>query len=249
MRPCWDRDPARRPTFEEIYAQFESGAVDFPGGERSGTEVLLREIHQHEMVVREALSHAAESVNAVFELRAKPATEAGIQETLTQQARAGDVMRMTRLLMAHLDKANVNGKDSAGFAPLHAAVESSRMIVVQFLMKIESVDKNVRNAEGHTPLMEAVKQVNPRMVAYLAQGEGVDVNAQNGRGLTALHLAELLARDEHEEMARALTLGKGLRTDVADATGKTPFQGSARILGILAEKPPQPESGKRHRKE
>ena len=216
---CWAREPSERPTFEEIYAKFESVSVMFPQAEARGVKVLIHEIQQQERIVKNAVTTAAENLNDILRMRSQQMDKGKIQNLLTQYAREGKVVEITKLLTAYLHLADVNGVDYYGMTPLHTAVMADSLLVVQYLTRIKAVDKNCRDKDGNTPLMVAVKNGNVRMVLYLAQAHGVNPNLQNNLGQTALHIVGTLPRDQQKELLKALARASDLDVDVVDNKG------------------------------
>jgi serine/threonine protein kinase len=234
IQQCWDADPAQRPTFEQIYAQFAAFSVSFPDTKPEGTAILAHEVADDELIVDNAVVDLANEINEMLALRRAPRDPADLQDQLTQAAAAGDVYAMSMLLTAHVHVISVNGRDAAGVPPLHAAVRAGSLVAVEFLTRIEQADANVRDAEQNTPLIAAAKYGQPRILGYLAQCARVDVNLQNAYGWTALHVVGLLDPGWHAPMLAALALAKDVRADLEDWDGKRPFAGHQQAIDEFA---------------
>ena len=248
IRQCWDRDPQRRPTFEEIYTKFANSSVMFPQTEPRGTAVLIHEIEQQERIVQSAVKAAADNLNQILEMRRQPMEIQNVQNLLTQRAREGNVVEITKILAAYLQNADINGRDSSGVTPLHAAIAAKQLLVVQYIMRIKVADKNIRDQNDNTPLMAAVLSNNQRIVTYLVQCNGVDINLQNDRGMTALHCAATLtSRDAQIAMVNALCLAnQAIDTSICDSQGHKAFARDREIMNIIekAEKEKAKRRGK-----
>jgi serine/threonine protein kinase len=236
VQQCWDRDPERRPTFDDIYKQFESHAVSFSGCDASAVDALVHEIHQFENIAQNAISTAADDINAVIALRASGMNKASISAALVKAAVAGDVYRITLLIGAFLNHADVNASDQTGLSPLHAAARSGQVLVVQYLLTLGSVDPNLVDPDGFTPLMAAVRFQQNRVVRLLVLAKGVNVNQQDTRGCTALHLATRIERNAQREVLAELAKCPAIETDIADATGKRPFDGAPELAQFFTTK-------------
>jgi serine/threonine protein kinase len=246
IKQCWDEDPARRPTFDEIYTRFENHSVSFPQTENRGVDILIHEIHQHEEIINNAITAAANNLNEVIALRKEAKSQGEIQNLLTKSAREGDLGMLTKLVAAYLEKADLNAKDASGLYPLHAAVMQGQLLVVQYLLKLKSTNKNIRDAEENTPLITAVKHKQVRIAGFLAQWPDVDVNAQNHSKQTALHLISKLEPAIQPSMAKALSVNHGFKLDITDKEKKTPLADRPDLLALFQAK--KGKDGKEHGK-
>jgi serine/threonine protein kinase len=233
---CWATNPEDRPRFDAISARLVSGEVAFPDTDPVGPAPMMREIHQRERIVQGAVIHQAQELNDLLDLRDSAKSREEVQNLLTQCAREGDVAGLFRLLTAFLDDADINGRDSLGVSPLHAAVESGQLVSVEFIAKVKTADKNIRDRDGNTPLIAAVKCEQQRIVGYLVQRKDVDPNLQNKEGLTALHMVEKLPANWHSPMIMSLAMGKEINWEIVDGTGKTPFASLPNFRALFKEK-------------
>jgi hypothetical protein len=236
IRECWAAEPKLRPTFEQIYARFASGAVSFPGSNPAGTKILTHEIEQEEGIMSTAVADLAQEINAILKLRAVRRPVQDIQDIMSECAAQGDFAGLNEILSAFVHKVDINAADSRGWPPIHLACRNGHIVIVQYILKIKRADKNVRDPDGNTPLMTAVKFGQQRIAALLLSSQGVDVNAQNKFGWTALHIAALLQDGWREAMVALLAAAEGLRTDLEDFAGKKPFADQPQLLGIFQAK-------------
>ena len=79
--------------------------------------------------------------------------------------------------------------DEAGDTPLHMAVATGCLDIVNILLAQEGVDVAPRNNAGDTPLHTAIATGRLDIVNILLAQEGVDVAARNNAGNTPLHVA------------------------------------------------------------
>jgi ankyrin repeat protein len=177
-----------------------------------------------------AIEAAAQEVGNVLAKRAEKKPKIILQNELSHAARNGDVVEFRRIVVAHLDDVDVNGRDTLGIAPIHAAIESGQLIVVEVIATLRAANVNVRDENGNSPLMVAVRYGQQRIVAYLVQCSRAEVNCQNTEGKTALHLAEEVPEVIREAMVLTLALSEKVKCDVKDLSGRTPFQDSPEIL-------------------
>jgi serine/threonine protein kinase len=234
IQQCWAQTASERPTFETIYAQFASQSVAFPGTKAAGTATLVHEIEQEERILDAAVVAVAKELNAMLEVRRARPKLIDKQTMLTKCAENGDVYGMNTLLTAYATDIDINGPDTNGITPLHAAVRAGQIVAVEYLTKIKRADRNVRDAEGNTPLIAAVKAGQERIVGFLVQCKDVDVNLQNKYGWTALHVAALLDQSWHQPMLAMLALaGRELRVDLEDWEGKTAFWNKPQVITQL----------------
>jgi serine/threonine protein kinase len=238
IQQCWDQDPSKRPTFDEIYNRFESHAVSFGGAENRGIDILIHEIHQHEEIINNAITAAATNLNDVIALRKEEKSPAEITALLIKSAREGDLSRLTKLVAAYREKADLNSRDPNGVCPLHAAVIAGQLLVVQYLLKLKSTNKNIQDSEGNTPLMAAVKFKQVRIAGFLVQWREVDVNAQNHAGQTALHILGKLEGSLQQGMAKALAVNPSFRVDITDKQKITALADKPELLALFQNKKP-----------
>lgn len=109
-------------------------------------------------------------------------------ESIHDAARSEDINQ----IKSFIDKGyNVNAiEQKTGWTPLHSAVSSGHISIVELLINNRANVNTTSNA-GFTPLHIAVDQGNVSIVEFLISKEA-DVNATNAAGLTPLNLAENL---------------------------------------------------------
>src|SRR5580704_8425038 len=106
-------------------------------------------------------------------------------DLLLRAVRNGDLAQADRILM---QGEPVNGRDTSGTAPLHAAILSNQPEAVQFLID-RGADVNKQAVSGSTPLMEAARRGSVEVVRLLL-ASGADAKAANPHnGETSLHAA------------------------------------------------------------
>jgi hypothetical protein len=236
IQQCWDQDPNKRPSFEEIYSQFENREVEFPGTEQRSVDVLIHEIQQREEVINQAIEVAAKNLNEIAALRKAPKTREQVQTLLVKAAKEGEINMLTKLIGAYLEQGDLNGKDAGGVAPIFAAIQAGQLLVVQYLFKMPTVNKNLRDAEDNTPLIAAVKYGQVRLAGFICQQKGVEVNLQNKFGMTALHVLAMMQGNLQASMGRALGGCKAFKFDVLDQKGKQPFADHPDLMGYFQDK-------------
>jgi len=136
------------------------------------------------------------------------------------------VVRILAMLLRHGSRHQVNeggGESSRGVPPLHYAVSAGMVESARFLIEAGGADINQRS-DGRTPLFTAMALRRHDAVRFLLDS-GADVTAVTDYGWGVLHF---LANDGDEEMMRlfigGLLCGKGLKVNMADEEGRTPWQ-------------------------
>ena len=89
-------------------------------------------------------------------------------------------------------RADKEGRDNAGWTPLHHAANNGHLDIVKELLKEPGTPRNIPDNNGFTPLHLACKYGHMEVVKYLViayPDVGADVNAQTVAGNTPLHLA------------------------------------------------------------
>jgi serine/threonine protein kinase len=233
---CWDADPDKRPTFEEIYARFGTHAVSFPECEPRGADVLIHEIQQQEEITKNAVAAAAASLNQIIALRRQQLSNGDVLAGLIRAAQAGEVQQITNLIGAYLDQAQLNGKDASGLSPLHAAVQCGQVLVVQYLISLRPVDKNIVDADGNTPLIVAVKGQQKQIVQLLLNCSDVHVNLQNKNGQTALHFVSKGDKISQQAMIAMFARCRNVSLEVQDKEKKRPLQDAPELAQLLVQK-------------
>jgi hypothetical protein len=236
IRQCWDQDPKRRPRFDTICTKFETLEVTFPGTEPTGAGVMIREIRQMDRIAQNAIVETAKAINEILDMRSSGKSSQEIQNMLTKCARDGDVSGMSQILTAYLEEADINGHDSLGVSPLHAAIESGQLVIVEFISKIKEADCNIRDSDGNTPLIAAVKHQQQRIVGYLVQRKQVNGDLQNGEGFNALHMVETLDAKWHQPMIMSLAMGRIENCEAVNIQGRKPFQDDPEMIALFKRK-------------
>lgn len=150
---------------------------------------------------------------------AGPAPSAdGFYEALLE----GRVLEVEQRLDA--DPALVHARFPLGLTPLHVAVDSQRLDLVELLVDRGS-DVNARSDSGRTPLHEAVlrSELPPLLCLVFA---GADLGAVDQDGMTPLHWA---AKLQKPKVVQAL-VNRGAPLDLRDRQGRTPLD-LARLMG------------------
>ena len=105
------------------------------------------------------------------------------------------------IVKQHLaDGVDINLKDEVGFTPLHKAVQSRSIGMVDVLVA-EGADVNAKDRSGMTPLFLTVF-LPSKEIAELLIKNGADVNTKDGRGRTPLDLAIQQKETEYAELLR-----------------------------------------------
>ena len=86
-----------------------------------------------------------------------------------------------------ISKCSPNINAEIGFTPLHAAVETNNMDIINCLIK-HGAELNVKDSRGNTPLLIAAKKSYFQPMQSLLK-HGADADIQNNEGKTALHVS------------------------------------------------------------
>jgi len=86
-------------------------------------------------------------------------------------------------------KADVNLADSAGFTPLHRAVEFGGIETVVKILQDPDVDINKGRKDGVTPLYLALEKGDTKMVSKLLELDQIDINKSRTSQTTPLYIA------------------------------------------------------------
>ena len=109
-------------------------------------------------------------------------------DALKKEIQAGNLDKVICLI----DKAKVIEADAMGSdnrKPLHIAVESEHLKIVEFLVIEEGAFTHPQDNNGNTPLHVAVNRKNLEIINLLAE-KGADITIKNNKGQTPLDLAE-----------------------------------------------------------
>ncbi|KAM5363928.1 hypothetical protein ACJZ2D_011780 [Fusarium nematophilum] len=119
----------------------------------------------------------------------------------------------------------INELDGRGQAPIHDAVSTNNMKVLEELIVAEA-DVNRRNWEGYTPLMLAQERGYLDMARTLLEHKECrrHINQQNNQGRTALHFAAFRGSPEGVRML----LEAGASAEKRNMWGETPLHELAR---------------------
>ena len=114
--------------------------------------------------------------------------------------------------------------NKSGYTPFHAACESNRTNILDYLCKIKGGCINVVSSQSlESPLHVAVRNSCTNVVKYLVETCKINVNLQDSKGQTALHLA---CEHEVQDIAEIILLNKRTQKPVAqikDTKGETPL--------------------------
>jgi quinoprotein dehydrogenase-associated probable ABC transporter substrate-binding protein len=106
---------------------------------------------------------------------------ADINEELGNAIIGNDPVRVAHLIEKGAD---VNRRDSNGYAPLHSAARNRNAPLVELLAK-NKADANAPDADGFTPIFYAAARNHVPTIEMLVK-LGADVNAQDRNGITPL---------------------------------------------------------------
>lgn len=194
---CWDQDPERRPTFEQIYALFASGTIKFKGSSRAGARQFMR-IAQYggQDGCLDPMLELARQTNGVY--KTAEITQGRIKDIpnlLCYYAEHGSVRDLCRV-MCSVSGADINSTSGDGRTPLFCAAYFGRTHAVELLVAINGIDVNKPDRNGHTPLMAAACSGHVPAMAALLESPDINVNAVDNEGRTALHIAALAGMDD-----------------------------------------------------
>jgi len=82
---------------------------------------------------------------------------------------------------------DVDCQSKAGISPLHIAVKTRNLTLVNYLLD-HGADVDIQDNNGHTPLLYAISQRRLKIVQALVTHDA-DVNLANGAGITPLQQA------------------------------------------------------------
>lgn len=134
---------------------------------------------------------------------------------LVQAVLNGDLEEVKARVMM---RARVNVRDKAydGITPLHAAVETGNVEIVQYLLS-RGAKINIRDFQKRTPLMMLDEDATPEMFQLLLT-YGAKVKLVDKEGNTVLH--HFAAYDEQGDMIRTL-VNYGVDVNALNKEGKT----------------------------
>jgi serine/threonine protein kinase len=115
MLRCWDADPARRPTFEEIYTLLSTSIVQVPGTHVKGVRAFIRLRIENEVEPRNVVANMTRTVNGIYLTleRIKDATTQNIMDWFCHFAEVGSVKDLARYVRA-IERLDINGTNSLG---------------------------------------------------------------------------------------------------------------------------------------
>lgn len=125
-------------------------------------------------------------------------------------------------------------EDSSGNTPLHLAVKSKNIQMIELLMRHET-PLNSENKKGHTPLMLAIDRGAEVLVIQTLLTGGANIHHVSSRmGTTPAHLAAEQARPD----VLSLLIARGVNLAAADKQGDTPLHlaaesGDMQSVGLL----------------
>lgn len=135
---------------------------------------------------------------------------ADVNEELGNAVLASDATRVAFLLEKGAD---VNKRDSEGYAPLHVAARNKRASIVTLLLD-HKADPNLRDRDGFTPLHHAALRDSAGAIEALKKG-GADLEMRTPTGVTPLALA--LLEDKFKAAMALINLGADLEATDSDA--------------------------------
>lgn len=159
-------------------------------------------------------------------------------EELAEEARQGAYHFLAQ------EELLVNNTDAEGIAPLHSAVMSGELDLVEALLAKSDVDPNLPLKNGASPLYlsldeafshkkagrrEAMRQAQ-ELASYLLAQEGVDYNQQGPSQLTPLHIAVLIG---DPNLVTELLSKEGIALNARSASGTTPLLLAIQIAVVL----------------
>ena len=97
-----------------------------------------------------------------------------------------DDMNATKTLVEK-DHCDIDAQSKAGIAPLHIAVKTRNLAMVDYLCD-HGADVDVQDGHGYTPLLYAISQRRLKIVESLVRHDA-DVNLPNDAGITPLQQA------------------------------------------------------------
>mmetsp|Transcript_31252 Transcript_31252/g.58694 ORF Transcript_31252/g.58694 Transcript_31252/m.58694 type:complete len:562 (-) Transcript_31252:222-1907(-) len=150
----------------------------------------------------------------------------GLDSPLRWAVNACHLQLVHRLLRG---RADVNGQDSQGVAPLHLAVFNGRSRVVSELLHA-AADANVRDCHGQSPIFFAPS----RQICEILMARGADVSVVNAQKQTPLHL--LARAGLHDVVACVLDVLQASALDLKDSSGATPllYAAGSKVKSIVS---------------
>ena len=133
---------------------------------------------------------------------------------------------VTRFLVSQLH-CSAAVHDKHGDTPVHLAISSNSLQLLQFLISEAQCDPNVKNNAGNTPVHLAILNKNPEALRFLISEAQCDPNVSNNAGNTPVHLAIL---NKNPEALRFLISEAQCDPNVSNNAGNTPVH-----LAILNE--------------
>jgi ankyrin repeat protein len=123
------------------------------------------------------------------------------------------------------DNSRVNIKDEAGNTPLHNAVITGSVEMIEFLLS-KGADIDAQNTQLNTPLHEAIQR-RVENISELLIEKGADLSKKNIHHQTPLHRAASL----NQRRTGELLVARGASIDPIDKFQRTPFLLVARHTG------------------
>ena len=106
-------------------------------------------------------------------------------EPLHEAVYLNDMNRTEKLVEA--DACDIDAQSKAGIAPLHIAVKTRNLPMVNYLLE-HGADVDIQDNNGYTPLLYAISQRRMKIVQSLVMHDA-DVNLANEAGVTPLQQA------------------------------------------------------------
>lgn len=207
IEECWRQNPEDRPTFKEIYQQFDKGLVSFPESDPRAVDMFRNYIHRKDYGYIEDPVWFSLSV-----LNAEDDGVSNVAEEIKAAIQVGSIQKLPGLLL-RLEDGDLNSMEL-----LHHAVTWNQCRMVEFLSLLEVIDVNALNSQGETALMLAVQQDSFFVVKILVDCKRIDLNVlSRGNGDTAFHIA---CRLGHVSSARVLLGCPSADLDIINREGK-----------------------------
>jgi serine/threonine protein kinase len=209
---CWEQDPTRRPTFEQICEEFETELLGFPGTNPGD----LRPLRHYARKRDGSWIWSARAFGV--ELLSSP-LDSSVDRVFAAAAN-GEIQEFVEAFM--LGDMDVNVKDASGRTPLLLAILNGRPLMVTFLLGITGIDPNSLSPDGNPPIIVAVLSRQLDCLDALLACEAVDVNRKNERGDALVHVLLMVRRREYwHALSKA---GRKPELTLKNKEGKTPKQ-------------------------
>ncbi len=157
-------------------------------------------------------------------------------------AELGDNLMVQLLLSATTTSGiQINEKDSAGWTPLHFAVDRGHIKVLALLLCTTGIEINEKDGIGSTPLHLAAERGHIQILGLLLNATGIKVNETDTSGSTPLHLAACKGHEVIVHMFLEQSEVDFVAVNGKDDEGLTPLfhavkNGHTQVVRLLLEK-------------